>query len=243
MKKMLLIMAAGVFVAAGTAQAQSETVTSVNVVGYYSVTLTPGSLSMLSAPLLNFDGASIADMLGDQLSDGSQVYLWDRAKTPTPGYVIASYQSTPPFVPTPVWGGSYTNIVLPGDGFFVKTPISAATNTITLMGEVPTSSNDYGTNVLNNLSGLNLVAYSFPVDVVFTNTTLAANPDVQQIYTWDEENQQYGIYSRQAAGFPVVPFSGGWPAGSPTIQAGRAFWVRTASSLDWAEVAPYLNSL
>ena len=242
MKKMLLVMAAGVFVAAGTAQAQSETVTSVNVVGYYSVTLPPAKLLMLSAPLLSFEGATLADMFGDQLPDGTKVYIWDRSKTPAQ-YSSASYQSTPPFVPTPVWGGSYTNVLLPGDGFFLKTPNSGITNTVTIMGEVPAIENDYGTNVVSNLSGLNIVSYSFPVDVVFTNTTLAADSDVQVIYLWNEQTQTYSTYARQAAGFPPVPFSGNWPAGSPTIPAGRAFWVKTATSLDWTEVAPYLNNL
>jgi hypothetical protein len=242
MKKMMLVAAACAMVVAPSA-ILADTVTSVNVVGYLTVTVEPGKLALLSAPLLSFDGSSISALLGNQLPDGSQVYFWNRSKSPAPGYDIASYQSAPPFVLTPSWGGAHTNVIMAGDGFFVKTPASASTTTITLMGEIPAIGNDSGTNVLTNLDGLNVVSYSFPVDVVFTNTTLAANSNVQQIYTWDQENQTYIIYSRQSAGFPVIPFSGAWPSGSPTISAGRAFWVRTASSLDWSEVAPYLDNL
>ena len=82
--------------------------------------------------------------------------------------------------------------------------------------------------------------------MVFTNTTLADDSAIKQIWLWDEAShaaggQRYINYARESS--RGGSFDGGWPAGSPLIPAGRAFWVNTDSTVDWTEIAPYREEL
>ena len=247
MKKMMLVAAACAMVAAPSVLfAQDEPVTSVNVVGYYSVTIERGSELMLSAPLIPIDGSTIPDIIGDQLPVRSRVFVWDRSAEP-PRYRTLTYDPVDPRNPDgdPVWGGATDVVVSSGDGFFVRIPSDAVqpAYSVTLMGEVPGAGNEYGTVTLSGLSGYNMVALAFPVDIVFTETELASNADVLQILLWNEDpaDQRYIPFSRQAD--RGVPFAGDWPENPPTIPAGRAFWVRTGAPIDWTETAPYLGNL
>lgn len=220
MKKMLLVMAAGVFVAAGTAQAQSETVTSVNVVGYYSITIPTNGLALVTPVLESFQAGTLADLLGSQLPAGTEAFIWDRSSK---GYISTSMGRG---------GWTATNIILRGDAVWLRPPAGTGPHTITFMGEVPGDYNNAGTTTVDNISGIDAVGYSYPIDIDWTNTALSiAAPAASELLVWNIVTQGYDIFSKGRAGWST-------PA-SYKIKAGQGFWIRSASPLNWEEVTPY----
>jgi len=222
MKKMLLVMAATALVGANTVQAQSETVTSVNVVGYYSVTIPANGIALVTPVLESFNSGTLQDLVGAQLPVGSFAWIWNRESK---NYIATSR--------TLFGGWGATNVILRGDTVWLKPPTGSGSHTVTFMGEVPGDYNEAGTTTLYNISGTDAVGYTYPIDVVWTNTTLSAQLAVgSQIVVWNTATQAYETYGKTL-------FSGwGVPAGY-TIPAGRGFWVRSATPVDWTETAPY----
>lgn len=216
MKKMLLVMAAGGLFAAGTALAQSETVTSVNVVGYYTVTIPTNSAALITPVLERFDGAynTVKDLLGSQLPYGSMVYIWNRTNST---YVISSYDEF-----EEQWAGAGADkALLPGDALWVVPPKDGSSYTITLMGEVPTNSVTPIYSV-----GQDAVGYTYPVDIEWTQTQLAKDaPYGSILYLWNMESGSYTIYQKDE-------FEEAWttPAGLK-IKTGEAFWLKLPITL------------
>ncbi len=220
MKKMLLVMAAGALFAAGTATA--DTVTSVNVVGYHSITIPENGIALVTPVLESFGAGTLEDLVGDQLPAGSFAWIWDRAQNT---YISGSRSG--------FGGWGLTNVILRGDAVWLKPKTGTGAHTITFMGEVPAEYNLAGTTTVHNIAGIDAVGYSYPVDIVWTNTTLAAAaPSGAFLYVWNIESQGYATYSK--SGF------GGWntPAGY-TIKSGQAFWIKAEGPIDWVEEAPY----
>jgi hypothetical protein len=220
MKKMLLVSAASALFVAGSALAQSETVTSVNVVGYHSVTIPNNGLALVTPVLESFDPGTIGDLVGSQVPGGTEAFIWDRVSNT---YITDSLGRGG-------WGS--TNIILRGDAVWLKPPAESGDVTVTFMGEVPASYNAAGTTTVTSISGLDAVGYSYPVDVLWTNTALAAAlPGGAEVFVWNLTNQTYDTYSKGR---------GGWGVGdSLVIKAGMAFWVNGADPTDWTEEAPY----
>lgn len=224
MKKMMLVMAAGAMLTAAVAHA--DTVTSVNVVGYYSVTIPAGKLALVTPVLESFEPGTLQDLIGDQLPAGSSVHVWDRAST---SYRTVNYLG----FPTPSW--SDTNLILRGDALWIQ-PSGATEQTVTFMGEVPGNYNAAGTTTVFNVDGADAVGYSYPVDMLWTNTAIAqAAPAVSTVHFWDITNGTWNTFN-----YAAPPFGSGWGgANSKVIKAGEAFWVETSSTIDWTETAPY----
>ena len=244
MKKMLLGMAAVAMVATSV-QAQSETVTSVNVVGYYSVTIPRGQTALLTPVLESFEIGTVPDLVGDQLPPGSSAFVWNRTLEPR-RYSSLDY-STPPRGGEATWAGATDLVLLRGDAFWLKVPASAPEEeyTVTFFGEVPADNNAASTTTIYNIAGRDIVAYAYPVDVVFTNTSLASDINIKEIWMWDErpapDGQRYINYYRETERGGGQ--DGPWVGASPVIPAGRAFWVRSTDIVDWTEVAPYRENL
>ncbi len=224
MKKMLLVMAAGTLFAAGTAQAQSETVTSVNVVGYYSVTIPANRLALVTPVLESFGSGNLDELVGQQVPVGSKIYVWDRVNK---NYII----STPNAI-TKKW--NYTNTLVRGDVFWIKPLTNGISYTITMMGEVPGTYNSAGTTTVANVTGTDAVGYTYPIDIAWTNTTLSvAAGKGATMYIWNASTGSYTIYTSNL-------ITGNWntPAGF-LIKAGEAFWIKPKVPLDWIEEVPY----
>ncbi len=220
MKKMLLVMAAAALVVGDRVQAQSETVTSVNVVGYYSVTIPANGIALVTPVLESFGAATLQDLVGDQLPVGSQAFIWDRE---TKGYVTTGRTRAG-------WGS--TKIIMRGDAVWLRAPAGTGAHTITFMGEAPGDYNAAGTTTVENISGIDAVGYAYPADIIWTNTALSsAAPVGSQLLVWNITTQGYETYGRTRAGWST-------PAGY-TIKAGQGFWIRSATPVDWTEEVPY----
>jgi len=217
MKKALVALIAIVMVAS-LSFAQDE-VKSVNVVGFNKVTIEAGELALVTPPFESFGNATLEDLVGDQLPIGSSAFIWDRANQT---YIPAGRTKA---------GWALTNVIYRGDGFWLQNGGTTASE-VALMGEVPAEYNNSATTTVAQISGINAVGYAYPTDVVWTNTSLAQlSVTGDSLFIWDEVGQVY---------LPFGKTKGGWdtPLGF-TIPAGRAFWIKTSTTIDWTEVAPY----
>lgn len=221
MKKALVALLA-IAMVASLSFAQDE-VKSVNVVGFNKVAAPGQKLVLTSVTFESFSGSTLEDLVGDQLPVGSVAYIWNRQ---TKGYDPASR--------TLRGGWVSTTPILRGDAFWLRSSDpEGTTNVVSFMGEVPDDYNDSKTNTIPGITGLDAIAYAFPVDIAWTNTTLAtAMGTGDLLYIWDDANRTYQSYSKT--------LRGGWSsAAGVVLKAGRAFFVNTASSIDWTEIAPY----
>ncbi len=219
MKKMMLVAAACALVAAPSILS-ADTVTSVNVVGYYSVTIPNNGLALVTPVLEGLDGATIADLVGEQLPVGSNAILWNRE---TKSYVFGGRTRS---------GWSMTNVILRGDAFWLRPAADTGPHTVTFMGEVPAAYNMAQETVVDNIQGTDAVGYAYPVDIIWTNTTLAqVVPTGSNLIIWDLDSQSYTFYGKTRSGWSTPP--------SFEIKAGQGFWIRSTDPVDWEEEVPY----
>lgn len=199
----------------GSAFAVTNVVNSANVVGYNQITI-PSNQFVLVA--LDFNNASntINDLFGT-LPAGSSVYSWN---TGSQSYVIASKSSRAG------WGVSATNRIQIGTGVFVVLPANTQTN-LYFSGDVPTA----GTTSIYQVNGYALIAYPYPVDMLFTNTALAKNAAVgDQLSIW---SNGWTTYSKSARA--------GWGTASNVIlRVGQAFFYKSVTNSAVNEVKPYI---
>lgn len=218
MKKMLLVMAAGTLFAAGSATA--DTVTSVNVVGYYSVTIPSNGIALVTPVLEPFAAGTLQDLIGDQLPQGSEALIWDRV---TKGYIADSRTRG---------GWTSTNLILRGDGVWLRPAAGSGEQTVTFMGEVPAANNMASTTTVANISGVDAVGYGYPVDFIWTNSSLSQlAPQGSELLIWNISGQSYDAYSKTRGGWSTPP--------DFKIKAGEGFWIRSATPIDWVETTPY----
>lgn len=225
MKKMLLVSAASALFVAGSALAQSETVTSVNVVGYMTVTIPTNGLALITPVVESFDPGTIEDLDNGQLPNGADAYIWNSG-----GYLKVSKDTRGNWT-----GSATTNIILRGDAVWIAPNNATADTTFTMMGEVPGAYNAAATTTVANISGTDAVGYSYPVDILWTNTALSSQlPNGSDLYIWNLGTQGYNKFSKDTRG--------NWTgSGISTleIKTGEAFWVTTSTPLDWDETVPY----
>ena len=221
MKKMLAVVMVVGLIAAVVAIGQE--VTSVNAVGFTKIEIGPGGLALVAPVFESFGDATLNDIVGDQLPNGSTAYIFDRAS--------GTYKISTKLKGTG-WDAAGTNTLFRGDALWLRND-GSVTATVSMMGEVPYTYNDGKTTTVYSIEGVDAVGYAFPTDVVWTNTVLAgalASGDLLYIF-----NTGTGSFD------PYTKLKGtGWdtPAGL-TIEAGRAFFVNSSSSIDWTEIAPY----
>ncbi len=220
MKKMMLVAAACAMVVAPSMILAEESVTSVNVVGYYTVEIPADGLALITPVLEGMEGGTLEDLISDQLPVGSEVALWDRQSK---GYVFGGRTRS---------GWNITNVVLRGDALWVQPAPGTGPQTITFMGEVPAAFNNASTTVVANIEGIDAVGYGYPVDVVWTNTALAQEVPVgSELIIWDVDAQDYVFFGRTRSGWNT-------PADFE-IKAGQGFWISSSALVDWEEVVPY----
>lgn len=194
----------------GSAFAQTNVVSSANVVGYNQITIPSNQFVLVS---LSFNNASntINGLFGS-LPTGSQVSLWNPSLQSW--VVIQKTRSG--------WGTGGTNILDIGSGAFVKVP--AATN-IYFSGDVPMDS----TSTVYVANGFKFVSYPYPVDIAFTNTSLAKQaPTGDQVSMW---NNGWVVYQKTRSG---------WGAGTNLqVKVGQALFYKGVTNRAANEVKPY----
>jgi len=220
MKKQYAILAVVALCSYITFATPVDNSTSVNVVGYYSLTFQRGEKVMTSMPFLGIGNRRLksGDVFGDQLPVGSTVHAFDPV---TKAYASDERSSMG-------WSG---NIVYRQNlGFWVMIPDNAPKQTyaFTYCGQVLTS----GTVTNMIYPNLNMVSYPFPCNVAWTNTTLATQAAIgDQLYNWNGSN--YVIFTKTASGW------GG--ATNLSVPIGTGFMYRSSRSepISCAEHCPY----
>lgn len=208
MKKTVITLAVVAFVAAA-AQAQT---TSANLVGYTKVSATGGQLSLVA---LNFtpSSTSVADLIGDQLPNGSTLHIWDKDAGAYSSVTKAARGG---------WGAVAT--VELGDAFWIE---ASGTDTyeIILAGEVNTAA----TNTVVLSGGIDATGYYYPVETTWGNTGLSdALPNGSTVHFWN--GSAYSSFTKAARG--------GWGVGANTvISATEGFWVEAEAT--WNEARPF----
>ncbi|MDD4872934.1 MAG: hypothetical protein PHR77_20460 [Kiritimatiellae bacterium] len=201
-------------------------VASVNVVGYMKVSVPSNGLALVGLNLesLSTQGMNVANLVSNQLPQGSWCHIWSRA---TLGYISTSRTRGGWGLP----GG--TSVLMRGDAFWMQVPASAATGAlheVVLMGEVPDSIGADATTTVNNIN-LSAVGYPYPADILWTNTTLAKAGKIGDwFHYWTRTNQSWQSWNKTR---------GGWGTASTlVINPGDGFWYQT-SATNWTELCPY----
>jgi hypothetical protein len=224
--KKLVIALAGIAALSSVAFGQTNQVLSRNAVGYEAIIVPSNKLNLVRLDFVNLDGApyTVTNLIGDQLPQGSSVFIWNKA---TASYVGENKIRTG-------WSPG-TNRITRGVGMFIKGPggLANVSNqyTVYFMGEVPDSLTAPTTSI-SGITGVNLHGYPYPADIQWTNTGLARNgAQGDSLFIWDVSNQTYVGYNRIRTG---------WGAGTNVIlRPGQGFWYSSTTVQNWVEIKPY----
>jgi hypothetical protein len=181
---------------------------SVNAVGYVNTTLVPG-FNLISNPLDNKSGNSVANVFGTQLPFGSTVYKYTGT-----GYITMLYDDLTGWPAT-----ATSTTVMPGEGMFVRVP-GAANVTVTFVGDVM-----QGT--LSNPVPAGFSIRSSQVPQEGTATALQfPEADGDTIYQYESTRAVPGYYTS-------LRDFGVWTPPLKTLKVGEAFFVRKAAAGNW----------
>lgn len=223
MKKPLLVMV-GAITLASISLAQTNVVLSRNAVGYVRVSVPRDNLILIANNFIPMTGThyNATSLIGNQLPLGAQLFLWDPVEQQYRFENLGFLGWSPG-----------TNPLTPGRGFWAKVPASAPSNsyTVYLMGEVPDRFT-MPSNTVGVYPGYNLVSWSYPTEIKFTNTALAASgvPGDSAIF-WNPNTTSYYYENR---GFV------GWVPGTNTLSPGMGFWYKRVGNLtNWVQPKPY----
>jgi hypothetical protein len=252
--------------AACMAQADTNVVSSANVVGYIQV-VDPASnrFVLISAPFNSGTGtvSTLLDVFGtNQLRQSNlsgrcdQVIMWDIAQQK---YVSYAQKTNGLFYPILQFTGSSTNpTVTRGQALWILSPSATYAPTsrvIYLSGNVPNDGAYTNSIVGNSGNPLNFIANPYPVEIdinslINTNdgakgNTLAGRAD--KIILWDDALQQYiNLALKTSATVPAV--NNKWlyqtsftATNAPVIkiQPGQGFWYQTTNAFTWIETKTY----
>jgi hypothetical protein len=208
MRTKTLILSALLGVAASPLFAQtSNSVYSVNAVGYVQTVLNPGIYQMICNPL-NATNNTVAGLMSAPPNQ-TVIYKWNGT-----GYDSSSYRFGNWSVP-----GMTLN---PGEGCFIKTggSIGGTPFTNTFVGEVKQGSL---TNVLN--PGFTMTGSQVP-QAGGLQTVLGLTPaNGEIVYQWDPVNQAY--FSRSYR-------FGNWSPSEPILAVGEGFFYQSANGNTWS---------
>ena len=240
-KTVALSLLAGVSLGAAAVWAQTS-VYSANVVGFVTVDIPRGGMVMLRNDFVNQSGSSNvtpSTLFGTNLPVNTAVYKWTTSGVP--GYQISTYKRIvgppPTFKATTNWTPD-TITLERGGGFWLQIPTNApnASYSISISGEVPTDSQA----TVPVAEGLNMLAYMFPTEILWTNTTLAAKAKAgDAVYLWG--GASYSVNTLQAKTGPPPTFlkTTNWSIPTMKIPVGRSVWYMSARTNTWTEARPY----
>ncbi len=201
-KSLLVAVALG---AAGVATSMAQTVYSVNVVGYHTVTLAPGF--NLVANQLNSANNTIGSLI-PLLPGGCQLYKF----TPGVGFATFTFDDA-----DNVWT-PHGNVTLnPGEGAYIRN--NQSTNIVlTFVGEVLT-----GTTTNNLVPGFQIVSAKLPVQSAIGSLGIPAVAG-DQAYKFTP-----------GVGFTTATYDDAdlvWTP-NPVIGVGESFFVKKANTAPW----------
>jgi len=242
----------------GAAFAQTNVVSSANVVGYVQKTLLPGKYTLIG---VNFtsggEDPTLKDIVGtNQLKAASNPLSADRIvvfDTQVARYQsYALYDGDHEFYPCNTaeeWNtADPTNPVVPvGTGFWIISA-SATTNTLTMSGDVV----GVQTNTVDLVSGYQLVAWPFSADQAIatidtSNLTKNSNPlSADRIVVWEGDHyQNYGLYT-DGDWYPcntATEWNDALTETPRVLTLGEGFWFIAYGSKTLTLTSPYYDNL
>jgi hypothetical protein len=215
------LLAAAAILAAGalTSMAQSN-VYSLNVVGYYNLSLTNGF--NLVANQLDKDGTgtnnTVYTVIGTNVPNLTRIYAFDP--------VAGSFSFATFTAGTLTWIGAVSAVnaaLSPGQGVWVQIPASASPQTVTVVGEVK-----QGTLTTPVGSYYQILASQVP-QVGGIQTALGYTPaNLDRVYRWLPGIQNYD------AARTYLSASGTWSGGGePSVGVGESFWIQGHAGSAW----------
>lgn len=252
MKRLSLVLA-GLCLVAGMAMAQTNEVTSVNVVGYYKITIPPSNkytLVSLNLDAIDPTNQNLSGIFGSQLRSGASPALADRIyfyNTGSGQYSTFYRKSTDGLYYNTSSGAVSNRTIASGESMWILGKTGSTTNyDVTVMGEVVA----VGTQQVAMVPGFQLLGYTFSSDMSlvnsFTNGTAGASPALaDRLYVWN--GTSYDQYALRAVGgakvwySTVTGFSG--PSASNTIPMGVGMWYNAKNSFTLTETNKYIGNL
>ena len=216
--KRFIVPAVVAILIGGSAFADTNVVSSVNVVGYNQVAILSNQLVLVSLDF-NTTNNTVAGLFGS-LPTGSQVSIWDPSPAPT-GQKWNVYGKI-----RTGWSPSGTNVIAIGSGVFIK---GASATNIWLAGDVPT--NETATIVTaSNL--LKILSYPYPADMPLTNTVLAKGAATgEQISLWTTNG--WAVYGKIRTGWNPTTIT------NVVLKVGDAMFYKGVTNRAVNEVKPY----
>lgn len=217
MKKLATLVMGMALITGAAYAADTNTATSVNVVGFIAQSNTANRLYMLNVPLHAIGGDDsprvIADLIGTNVPNGTIIYLWTGTSYASESFIAGAWSPG-------------TNLVRRCDGFWMRSELGTD---VIRAGEVPSASN----TVVQLVPGLQMIGYPYPVSCALTNMGLgnvAANGDI--IFKWTGLSWNSASY-----------FAGSWDT-NYDFNPGDAFWYKRdsgASVTNWVINKPYTS--
>ena len=222
MKKLV----AGLFAAAVVASV-AYGVTSQNAVGFVEKTIEPGELLALSIPFLNMaegsDGSwAFKDLdLAKNAPRGTKVFFWkDNAWDAKDAGRNGGFNNV-------------TNVLKPGEFFFIQWPKNAESASLIMSGEVPDDAKI--PVVVMGKKNLSAIGNPYPTEMAFKDTDVAQKaPRGSVVYFWSN-----GTWEKKDAGR-----NGGFNNVTNVLDVGEGFFFQTSSSdtydsKEWEVERPY----
>lgn len=233
MKKSLAVLAIAAFTT--VSYAQTNTVSSANIVGYVTVELPPGGKAVLLGVNFSVNGKNptLMSLLGTKNlraatnpSDADRVFVWNTAKGAYQGYFLNSADQRFHPVSNGMPSEPVNPVVPVGSGFLIMTPEhSTETIRIFLSGDVSPGM----PGEIDPQAHYQLVANPFPVDATLDALTRRLDPQPgDQIAYMD--GGSYRHFTLQAAGNWVPRDADG--AAPQTVRVGESVWfIRQSTSV------------
>jgi len=195
--------------AAGLATSMAQNVYSLNVVGYYNVTIPAnGGLQMIVNQLDTPDNTLVS--LVKDVPDGTQFFKWTGS-----AFALSLYEDLGD-------GGEWSTdfSMAPGEGGFIKNN-SGTPLTITFVGEVKQG------ELVNPIpAGYSLLGSIVPqAGGVSSNLEMPA-ADGDQLFKWTGTAYDTYLYEDLGEG-------GEWGPAEPTVNVGEGFFIRKNVAVDW----------
>jgi len=226
MKKILLAIFITGLLASTTFAADSNVVSSANVVGYVQTEVPSNTFSLVTCQFITTNelGVTIDEAFGTSMPNGTQLYVFDETYT-TYSYIDGIGWLDESFV------AAGNVLITRGQSFWIKNPQGTALN-LTLSGDVP--GNDVTTTTNALAEGFTLVASAYPASIALADLNIAP-VDGDKIYVF--LNGSYTTYSYiDGMGWLDESFA---DATNIVIDVGVGFWYKTAVARDWVQSIPY----
>jgi len=263
MKRLAILFSAVGLLALGVIA--SDTVNSVNTVGFRRITILSNHIAMVGIPFDTIDtnNQTLVGVLGtNQLRPGStigsanadKVMIWNTSLVPPQYQTFALKPSSPlpvEYFDTDNWGTATNPPIKAGQAIWIKLGPRSGDTTITLSGEVV----DVATQSTDIVMGPNMVAYPFSESIRLKDTAferqgivMAGNISAQkgdQIWVWNGMGyDQYAMKKSDTNWYDANNWSSGL-ANDVLLDMGKGFWFRrqTNTVLQWTETNRYINNL